>query len=94
MSFCKFLIIKDQKKLINYLFFSIELQECEVFGFSLILRKLLVFHDAKFEFVKLEATTINCILEKMLVMSVNFCENSIKEELVSNPTFLASFPSI
>lgn len=67
-----------------------------MFGFSLILRKLFVFHDPKVEFAKLDPQTINFLLEKMLVLTVNFCENSVKEELsgLSNSNYIDAYKNM
>lgn len=45
------------------------------------MRKLLGVHEPKNEFVELRPEVVNFMLEKMLVLSINFCENACKEDM-------------
>lgn len=76
--------------------YSIEIQECEALGFSLILRKLFVFHDPKQEFIRLPEPVTSFLLEKMLYMALSFCEEAVKEDMLylNNSNYTDAFRNI
>ena len=60
---------------------TIDVDERDAFGISAIIRKLLVIHYVKVEFVKLSDDVSNALLERMLILTINFCENAAKENV-------------
>jgi hypothetical protein len=62
---------------------SIEVKNHEVFGFSMIIRKLLLFHHAKTDLKELPSEIFNSLMQQMFGLTMKLIEGSAMEEIVS-----------
>ena len=77
---------KDFVELLLMMIKTIDTDEREAFGVATIIRKLLMIHNVKTEFVKLDSAAAKEFLGAMLVLTVKYIESSVTENLAFGDT--------
>jgi len=76
-----FTYFRDYVELLMMMLKNCDVNECEAFGISTIIRKLLMIHNVKTELSRMDEGLVKEFLGAMVLMTVKFIEMSVKENV-------------